>query len=251
LIRLLSPEKGAVSKTEPRDSQSAFLNKNAGVFPLSPFLTFIRSDAMTKNDPDAGDKTGTKARQAVKDTKRHRRVESPRADNSPSGEKGVRRLHKSRPNRPDRPDHGERHDFESSPSRKDRLYLLLEKPREESIGRRAFQIATFLRGSHFNHPDMKEIISHLKRAADHGEVEAYKELGVIYYLGDGVDRDCEEAGKWLRKCARHGYYAVQFHLYKMLIHDKLKPAFDGESEYWFEKAKLGGYGRNSHDAFPY
>jgi hypothetical protein len=37
----------------------------------------------------------------------------------------------------------------------------------------------------------------------------------------------------------------------MLVDKKLNPAFDGEAEYWFEKAETCGYGRNSYNAFPY
>jgi TPR repeat protein len=132
-----------------------------------------------------------------------------------------------------------------------RIRRLLQKPVVESIGRQAYEIAMFLWRNHGGYLEMKEVVDRLKLAAKCGVVEAYKELGVIYYLGDGVDRDYEEAGKWLRKCGERGFYAVQFHLYRMLVDKKLNPAFDGEAEYWFEKAETCGYGRNSYNAFPY
>jgi TPR repeat protein len=132
-----------------------------------------------------------------------------------------------------------------------RIHQLLQKKQEEDLGNKSYQIAQFLRSNHSEHTEMEEILRLLRLAAEKGNVFAYVELAAIYWLGDGVPKDYEEAGKWLRLCAYHGFCAHQFHLYKALTSNKLEPAFENEAEYWLDKAQTGGYHRNSLNTFPF
>ena len=45
----------------------------------------------------------------------------------------------------------------------------------------------------------------VKKSAEEGQAEAQYFLGLIYFIGKGVDRDKQEALKWFRKAAEQGH----------------------------------------------
>jgi len=58
--------------------------------------------------------------------------------------------------------------------------------------------------------DYKQAIYWYKKAADHENVDAELNLGVMYHNGQGVPQDYEQAGYWYRKAADQGHATAQF-----------------------------------------
>ncbi|MBQ4314147.1 MAG: sel1 repeat family protein, partial [Lentisphaeria bacterium] len=54
-----------------------------------------------------------------------------------------------------------------------------------------------------------------RKAAEQGHATAQYNLGLCYYLGQGVTKDLAEAVKWLRKSAEQGYKDAQKALVRM------------------------------------
>ena len=72
--------------------------------------------------------------------------------------------------------------------------------------------------------------------AEHGNPEKQKELGDLYYKGNGVAKDYTEAEKWYRLSAEQGYAPGQF---GMGLCNEAKN--DAESVKWFRLAAEQGY----------
>lgn len=72
--------------------------------------------------------------------------------------------------------------------------------------------------------------------AEHGNPEKQKELGDLYYKGNGVTKDYAEAEKWYRLSAEQGYAPGQF---GMGLCNEAKN--DAESVKWFRLAAEQGY----------
>ena len=52
--------------------------------------------------------------------------------------------------------------------------------------------------------DHSEAVKWYRMAAEQGVAAAHRNLGLCYYLGDGVAQDYVEAVKWCRKAAEQG-----------------------------------------------
>jgi len=61
-------------------------------------------------------------------------------------------------------------------------------------------------------PHTPSDISQLRVKADSGDPDAENDLGVRYRMGEGVEKDKEEAVRWYRKAAKHGSAAAMFNL---------------------------------------
>ena len=79
-------------------------------------------------------------------------------------------------------------------------------------------------------------IAKTKTAADQGDSGAQYNLGVIYYHGQGVRQDYDEAVKWFRKAADQGHASAQFNLGVMYEKGQGIPQDHGEAAKWFRKA---------------
>lgn len=53
--------------------------------------------------------------------------------------------------------------------------------------------------------DMDEAVKWIRKAAEQGDAQAQYNLGVCYISGDGVVPNKQEAMKWLRKAAKQGH----------------------------------------------
>ena len=65
--------------------------------------------------------------------------------------------------------------------------------------------------------DVKDIVDLLedmwcRSTAEQGDASAQNTLGVMYYNGDGVPQDYQEAMKWYRLAAEQGHAGAQFNL---------------------------------------
>jgi TPR repeat protein len=79
-------------------------------------------------------------------------------------------------------------------------------------------------------------LSSVRSAAERGEPEAEKTLGVYYELGLTVRQDTAEAVKWYRLAAEHGNAEAQFSLGDMYEEGRGVPQDKSAARSWFEKA---------------
>lgn len=83
----------------------------------------------------------------------------------------------------------------------------------------------------------KEII----QSAEQGDANAQRELGVMYYFGDGVQQDYKEAFKWYSKSAVQGTAAAQGALGTLYYHGKGVSRDHKEALKWYSKSAEQGY----------
>ena len=88
----------------------------------------------------------------------------------------------------------------------------------------------------------------LKAKAAAGDPEAQNSLGVRYRLGDGVERDKEEAVRWFRQAARQGYATAMFNLGAMYYNGDGVPTDDVLGYTWFLAANDKGTDTPAADA---
>ncbi|HTG82228.1 MAG TPA: tetratricopeptide repeat protein, partial [Geobacteraceae bacterium] len=60
--------------------------------------------------------------------------------------------------------------------------------------------------------DRREAANWFRKSADQGYVTAQYDLGVMYAKGEGVEYDRKESAKWYRKAAESGHPAAQYNL---------------------------------------
>ena len=77
--------------------------------------------------------------------------------------------------------------------------------------------------------------------AEQGDVRAQNNLGYMYYKGEGVEKDAEEAVKWLRKAAEQGFAKTQNNLGYMYASGEGVMQDSSKAEKWFRKAAEQGF----------
>lgn len=80
----------------------------------------------------------------------------------------------------------------------------------------------------------------LRELADRGDASAQAELGLNYYLGQGVTQDFSVAERWLRLAAEQGDATAQFNLGSMCYQGHGKPRDYAGAFYWFRSAAEQG-----------
>jgi TPR repeat protein len=83
----------------------------------------------------------------------------------------------------------------------------------------------------------KEII----QAAQQGDAGAQRELGAMYYFGEGVPQDYKEAIKWYSKSAEQGTADAQGALGTLYYHGKGVPQDYKEAIKWYSKSAEQNY----------
>ncbi|MDE2830530.1 MAG: S41 family peptidase [Gemmatimonadota bacterium] len=91
--------------------------------------------------------------------------------------------------------------------------------------------------------DGEEAVKWLRKAAEQGDVKAQYLLGYMCYKGQGVGQDSEEAQKWLRKAAEQGHAKAQFYLGEMYYKVKTVGQDEEEAVKWVHKAAEQGLDR--------
>ena len=76
----------------------------------------------------------------------------------------------------------------------------------------------------------------LRRAADQGLADAQFILGLMYYQGEGVAKDEQEAAAWIRRAADQGLALAQFTLGLMYYEGKGVPKDEQEAVVWYRRA---------------
>ena len=89
--------------------------------------------------------------------------------------------------------------------------------------------------------------SFLLERAKGGDAEAQFELGVMYYYGDGVPEDEEEAAKWTRLAAEQGHAGAQNNLGLMYDNGNGVRQNDEEAVYWYRQAAGQGLAQAQHN----
>ncbi|MBF0308919.1 MAG: CHAT domain-containing protein [Magnetococcales bacterium] len=82
--------------------------------------------------------------------------------------------------------------------------------------------------------DDAKAIKWYRLAADQGSAEAQAKLGVIYFMGQGVEKDYKEALSWFGKAAQQGHAGARYHLGLMHAEGFGVPRNPEEARKWFE-----------------
>src|ERR1043166_3692575 len=91
------------------------------------------------------------------------------------------------------------------------------------------------------YPRTQAEVSQLRKNAEAGDAEAENMLGVMYSMGEGVDRDKAEAVRWYHKAAKHGNSAAMFNLGAAYYNGDGVGVDDVASCAWFLLAQEAGY----------
>ena len=92
----------------------------------------------------------------------------------------------------------------------------------------------------YNRGDYATALKELLPLAEQGHAGAQYFIGYMYYKGQGVDQDGEEAVKWLRKAAEQGDVKAQLRLGMMFRLGLTVPKNYAEAEKWLRKATEQG-----------
>jgi TPR repeat protein len=88
--------------------------------------------------------------------------------------------------------------------------------------------------------DYKEALKWYSKSAEQGAADAQGALGTLYYHGKGVPQDYKEAMKWYSKSAGQGYVKAQVMLGYMYYHGEGVPQDDVLAHMWFNLASTQG-----------
>nr|VFJ60874.1 MAG: Sel1 repeat-containing protein [Candidatus Kentron sp. FM] len=85
-----------------------------------------------------------------------------------------------------------------------------------------------------------DVRTRLEQRAERGDAKTQNRLGNIYYHGDGVPKDLEQARYWFRKAAEQGYAPGQFNLARLYREGKGVEQDYSRAVRWYEKAAKQG-----------
>ena len=88
--------------------------------------------------------------------------------------------------------------------------------------------------------DYETAFAEFERLAELDIVIAQTNLGYMYTLGEGVEKDLSKAYQWFRRAAENKSTAAQLTLGSMLYHGEGVEADPVESYAWFSVAAAGG-----------
>jgi hypothetical protein len=80
----------------------------------------------------------------------------------------------------------------------------------------------------------------LIRDAENGDAEAQFNIGVCYYLGEGVVKNDKQAVYWFEKAANQGHAGAQFNIGRSYYHGEGVVKNYKQAVYWYEKAANQG-----------
>lgn len=88
--------------------------------------------------------------------------------------------------------------------------------------------------------DYEEALKWYRRSAEQGHASAQHDLGVTYYQGKFVTQDYVEAFKWFQKSADHGHAKTQYNLGRMYYEGKGVPQDYAEALRWYRRSAEQG-----------
>jgi TPR repeat protein len=86
-------------------------------------------------------------------------------------------------------------------------------------------------------------MENLEHAAQQGDVYSQFKLGQIYFEGEGIDRNDEEAAQWFQRAAQQDHAEAQYILGTMYEQGSGVEKNEAEAFRWFSKAAAQGHGR--------
>ena len=87
----------------------------------------------------------------------------------------------------------------------------------------------------------EERITNLTNLADSGNVEAQRELGILFYHGIGLEKDYGEAMKYFNLAAEQGDELAQYYLGNMFREGNGVDQNDAKAFEWYKRASDKGY----------
>jgi len=100
---------------------------------------------------------------------------------------------------------------------------------------------TFLFVVCFSSIGMADEISVLTAKAKAGEIESQFNLGMMYYEGNGVTQDYQQAKLWYQKAAEQGFAGAQYNLGLMYAKGEGVTQDYSQALIWWQKAAEQGY----------
>ena len=83
---------------------------------------------------------------------------------------------------------------------------------------------------------LAESLDETRKKAENGDARAQSKLGGMYFFGNDVPKDYEEAVKWFRLAAEQGFAPAQSHLGVMYQTGEGVPKDYAEAVKWFRKS---------------
>lgn len=90
------------------------------------------------------------------------------------------------------------------------------------------------------HGEFSRTAKELRYLAEHGDVRAQYDLGVLYDKGEGVPQDNHEAMSWYHRAAEQGEARAQYNLGLMYANGQGVPQDYAEGYYWISLAAAQG-----------
>jgi len=88
--------------------------------------------------------------------------------------------------------------------------------------------------------NIEQAIYWLTKAANQGDVTAQNELGNFYLNGNGVQKDAAQALTWYQKAAEQGYPAAQYNIGAMYYEGDGVAVDYEQAHFWFLKSAVQG-----------
>ena len=92
----------------------------------------------------------------------------------------------------------------------------------------------------YNRVLSNQAVELFKKSADQGYANAQSNLALMYYNGEGVQKDYKQAVEWFKKSANQGNADAQFNLGNMYIYGKGVQKDYKQAAYWFSLSCNGG-----------
>jgi uncharacterized protein len=108
---------------------------------------------------------------------------------------------------------------------------------EQGVPQAQYDIGLIYAMGHGVQKDAAQAASWYQKAAEQGIVEAQFNLGLLYFEGDGLQKDFEHAEKWLKQAAENGDLKAADTLADLYAHEVHN---DAEAKNWYEKAAERG-----------
>jgi len=116
-----------------------------------------------------------------------------------------------------------------------------------ALGYCASAMAGFTEGANaYNARNYALALKEITPLAKNGHVEAQHLLGLMYYMGRGVERDYKLAMQWHRKAADQGKADAQYVVGAMYYTGNSVPQDHKLAVEWFRKAACQGHGEAQH-----
>jgi TPR repeat protein len=80
-----------------------------------------------------------------------------------------------------------------------------------------------------------------QKAAEQGDTKAQYNVGLMYYIGQGVPRDEAKAVQWFQKAAVQGRAEAQYSLGVMYAEGRGVPRDEAKAAQWFQRAAVQGH----------